>query len=125
VEEGQVSSIIRVEIKVRWQDGLGLLKSYPETDIQDALEYAQKVADDNPEDVVVVTKVVEKVVGKFVKNTKPSPRGRPLDAGKRNHIISLARANATLSMSAIARHVGCSESLVAKVFKDRAQWYDL
>ena len=120
-----MSSIIRVEIQIRWQDGLGLLKTYPEKDIQEASRYAQKVADDNPGDVVVVTKVVEKVIGKFLKYTEPSPRGRPVDAEKRQHIIQLARANATLSMSAIARHVGCSDGLVAKVFKDRAQWYDL
>jgi len=50
------------------------------------------------------------------------PRGRPTNQEKRRHIISLASANETLSMSAIARHVGCSDGLVAKVFKDKQQW---
>jgi len=45
-------------------------------------------------------------------------QGRPLDWGKRNHIVSLAKCNRTLSMAAIARHVGCSESLVAKVLRE-------
>jgi len=50
------------------------------------------------------------------------PRGRPSSYEKRKHIIELALCNETLSMSAIARHVGCSETLVATVFKDRQRW---
>ena len=50
------------------------------------------------------------------------PRGRPLDIEKRKHIIQLALCNETLSMSAIAQHVGCSETLVARVFDDRNRW---
>ena len=52
----------------------------------------------------------------------PKPKGRPTNKEKRQHIIELALCNETLSMSAIARHVGCSETLVANVFKDRQQW---
>jgi hypothetical protein len=37
---------------------------------------------------------------------------------KRKNVISLAACNPTLSMSAIARHYGYSESFVAKVFDE-------
>lgn len=50
------------------------------------------------------------------------PRGRCPDMEKRRRIVALARANGTLSMSAIARHVGCSEPLVAKVFGEPGKW---
>ena len=50
-------------------------------------------------------------------DTPPAGRGRPRDLDKRRHISQLASVNPTLSMAAIARHVGCSEALVAKVYR--------
>ena len=41
---------------------------------------------------------------------------RNVNDDKRSNVISLATANPTLSMSAIARHYGYSEAFVAKVF---------
>ena len=45
-----------------------------------------------------------------------------VNAKKRQHIIDMAKVNPALSMAAIARHVGCSEVLVAKVFDERGKW---
>ena len=55
-------------------------------------------------------------------NGRRKAKGRPRNTAKRQHIISLALANETLSMKRIAEHVGCSEALVASVFNDRKSW---
>jgi len=45
--------------------------------------------------------------------------GRKPNIEKRQHVYDLSDVNPTLSMAAIARHVGCSEGSVAKWLRER------
>jgi DNA invertase Pin-like site-specific DNA recombinase len=81
-----------------------------------------KVSGKDAESLKDFIKMVDKAHEECSFDDEPKPKGRPLDADKRKHIIELALCNETLSMSAIARHVGCSETLVANVFKDSQKW---
>ena len=81
-----------------------------------------KVTGDDAESLKSFVRMKDKKDEEDYDDDGPKPKGRPLDEEKRQHIIEMALCNETLSMAAIARHVGCSEVLVAKVFKDRQQW---
>ena len=81
-----------------------------------------EIRGDTAESLSELTKNGKKESSDNPKDDESKPRGRPVDEEKRQHIIQLALCNNTLSMAAIAWHVGCSETLVANVFKDRQQW---